>query len=104
LFIYSTKIIKDKDLFDFLLTVVNENIAKFSITNAELSDAGIVLLSEFFSMKTNLYVLKLYNNIMKTILNNTEVPYLLTGTVALANCLNNNNKLVSLELHGFFIH
>ena len=104
IFIYATKNIKDKDLFDFLLTVVEENIAKFSITNAQLSDAGIAILSEFFSMKNNLHVLKLYNNLMYAIQNNIDVPYLLTGTAALTKCFYHNQTLVTLELHGFFFH
>lgn len=92
-FIYANKMIRDQDLFDFLLTVTEETIAKFSITNAEISDAGIVILAEFFSLQSSLSVLKLYNNIMHAILNGNEVPYLLSGTLALANCIEQNPKL-----------
>eukprot|EP00347_Sterkiella_histriomuscorum_P002126 403369370 len=105
-FIYATKLIRDQDLFEFLLTVQDENIAKFSITNAELTDTGIVLLSHFFQHKQNLHVLKLYNNIMNFILNSPdkELPYLTIGTADLAQCLKLNTRLTSLELHGFFFH
>lgn len=47
-FIYSTKMIRDQDLFDYLVTVSREKVCKFSITNAQISDAGIVILSQFF--------------------------------------------------------
>jgi hypothetical protein len=55
-------------------------------------------------MKDNLHVLKIYNNIMKSVLANIENPLLFDGTLALANCFKRNIKLVTLELHGFFIH
>ena len=48
-FIYSTKKVSDRALYDFLLSVTHEKISKFSITNAELKDAGICILSEFFA-------------------------------------------------------
>lgn len=79
-FIYSNKMVRDQDLFDFLLTVTDEKIDKFSITNGNITDAGIVIMCEFFEMQTGLLVLKLYNNIMHAILNGLEVPYLLQGT------------------------
>jgi len=41
-------------LHDFLLTVADENIAKFSITNGDLTDIGIVVLANFFARKSNL--------------------------------------------------
>ncbi|CDW83610.1 UNKNOWN [Stylonychia lemnae] len=104
LFIYANKMINDEELHDFLLTVVDENIAKFSITNGQLTDIGIVILSNFFGRKSNLHVLKLYNNIMNVILSNIEVPLLPLGTISLAQCIEVNTKLTSLELHGFFFH
>lgn len=70
MFIYATRVIKDQDLFSFLLSVKDEKIAKFSITNGELTDTGVVYLLNFFQKKQNLHVLKLYNNIMSLILNN----------------------------------
>lgn len=51
MFIYNKKIIRDEDLYDFLLTVLDENIIKFSITNGELTDKGIAILSGFFERK-----------------------------------------------------
>ena len=83
----------------------DENIAKFSITNGELTDVGIVYISEFFQKKGNLHVLKLYNNIMRTtVTNNYELAYIINGTPSLANCIMTNTKLTCLELHGFFLH
>lgn len=59
--------ITDEILKDFLISVKNENIAKFSITNANLSDLGVTYIAQFFAEKNNLHVLKLYNNIMRAI-------------------------------------
>jgi len=65
-------------------------VAKFSITNGDLSDQGIVILAEYFCHQQNLLVLKLYNNIMHTIVGGLDLPYLLTGTVAIANLIRYN--------------
>jgi len=68
----------------------DEKITKFSISNGLINDAGVVILCDFFEMKGNLKVLKLYNNIMYALLNGLEVPYLISGTYQLANCIDVN--------------
>ena len=88
MFVYSTKLIRDQDLQEFFDLFLEDPIAKFSITNAELSDTGIVLLCTFFQCKKDpdLRVLKLYSNILSFILQRQEASYLLQGTKALAEC------------------
>lgn len=45
LFVYSTKSITDEMVKDFLISAHDWNIAKFSITNAFISDIGVTYIA-----------------------------------------------------------
>ena len=51
LFVYSTGPVRDEDLLKFLIDsmVMKRKICKFSLAKGDISDAGIVMISDFFA-------------------------------------------------------
>ena len=102
--VYGTHECNDEILFDFLLYIALDKVLCFSLPNSCLSDAGATILFEYLQDQFSLNTLKLYNNVMKLVGKEREIPYLLTGTLQLSYALEDKTHLQILEIHGFFFH